>query len=265
MVQKLWERLTPVEYAPDFADKYIKAIQDGCIPILISNHTSDFDGVAIAYLTRDLVAVANEHLPQERKLKNFLMITAGSLRLGAGRPLEKIMFDTLQPFLNKHNIEPIYTTTSNDKARRGMNGNRREFIREASTLVTTGNYGVFLFPESSVEGGRKKKSGERKGMQRFVACSITTYISIVEGLGRKAVVIPVAVSDGWKVLDHQTKRLTLEAFLAGLNMADPRIASMRVGSPIRSDEESLRNKNIEDYFGRLTASMLKPEERGIYG
>ena len=270
---------TQVEYPLDFGDKYIRAIQDSCIPIIVTNHTSDFDAVPVAYLARLLTLVANDHLPKDKQLENFLMITASSLREGKDRPGgEKILFDAVGPFLDDHNIQPVYVVTRNDNRRRGMPKNPVEFQTITEALIETGHHGIFLFPEATTDSGRLDDKGQLRGMQKFTPFSISTYMCMIKDLtGRDTVIIPAAISGGHKVYNHQTHRPSKEAFLGGLGIADPKIASMQLCDPIRSTDEriaplidktaSIRQKyHLERIFAEMIAEKLEPHERGhIYG
>ena len=235
----------PFEFAPGFADKFIGAISDGCIPIVIANHQSDQEMLELAYPMNEILLVANEHLPEDKKLKGYQMITANSLNTGMQRLGERMIFGALQKrFLKRHHIEPIFITTKNDNHDRGIRKNIVEFLKKFKPLIATGNYGVFIFPEASIKAGKlNKKTGKRNGMQQFKQGSISSYIEMIKKeTGRETVIIPMSVSGAWNIYDHTNSRPTgntVKAGLIGRGADIPKVVHTLVSLPIRSDEEPI--------------------------
>ena len=272
-------KATPIEFPPNSKNQYVQAIKDGCIPILITNHSSDYDGIPAAMLTDMLTTLANENLPLGEQLEGFLMITARSLQSEQQkiqRPGETIIFDALEhPFLSKHAIRPLFTTTKHDRTRdgSGLPKNSEEFAEELDPRLATGKFGVFLFPEATVNSGRLDKDGRRRGMQKFTPGAIAKYVTDIKELtgGRDVVIISAAISGGYKVYDHQTSRPTRK-ILAGFRHGDPEVVTVTVSPPVRSRNNvvagfdaaaSVKQKiGIDRFFGRRIAAMLPPEERG---
>jgi hypothetical protein len=268
----------PVEYPPNFDTEYRQAIEDGCIPIFITNHSSDYDGLPAAKVTDKLLSLADGAMPWGKGLEGFLMITANSLQKGHAvelRPGEVMMFDTLgRPFLSDRGITPIFTTTKNDRKRGGIGlaKNSNQFDTELEEKIKTGKFGIFLFPEASVNSGRLDKNGKRKGMQEFATGAVANYITKIKELtGRDVVVISAAIAGSYKVYDHQTSRPSSK-ILKGFWHGDSEVVKVIVNKPIRSmnnliagfrADASVREKiGIDGFFGRLIARLLPPEEQG---
>jgi hypothetical protein len=274
---------TPVEFAPGFDEEFVGAIKEGCLPMLIINHTSDFDAIEAARLTKHLTDLANSNLPEDQQFESFLMITALSLKKGRSRPFEKLFYDAFGKFLKISHIEPIYTATINDKTVRGEDGNSKEYLGELEAKLQTRQFAIFFFPEGKVEGGRiTERDGKRKGMQDFVPCRIADYIERVqENAHRPTVVIPASISGGWGVYDHRRRKLPLptKKILLGFGRGERKPGDLegvnvRVGLPVRSDQGWLAElltkgtktamKEIDKRFGHIIAGELPAGQRGVH-
>ncbi len=272
-----------VEFAPDFWDKFIPAAKEGCIPVIVSGpHASDTEMLPMAFAIRDILNVYNEHAPQGKRLKGILMITAASLAEGGQRPGEEIILSAIQPtFLKDRYVEPLFTETDNDKNRRRMEKHPHKFAADLGSLISSGEYGVFVFAESTTDSGRLDNKGKRKGMRQFRQGSVSTHIiTIEETTQRNAVVLPVAAIGGEKVYDHARARPSLRMVFAGLWSRNiPKVIHLKFLTPKKSNEEPLKSmvanektikagtqkgRVIENHFALIIAAETPEEMQGIY-
>jgi len=271
----------PLEYAPDVQDKLIKAARHGCQVIFGSDHTSDEEAIQEAYPMKDMVDLMNEFLPKDQQIESLAMITADSLRRGGQRVGERIVFDALKrKFLKRHYIQPVFRATTNDTGIRRMDGNNTESLRTANSLIQTGHWGVFVYPEGSIRGGKlNSATGQRFGMQRFIQNSITTYVTLMKATGREVVIVPMSTYGAWDIYDHTNSKPSMPIVKAGLcGPSIPPLVHTYIGSPMRTDEEPLatllardqqmrkedQGRLVEDFLGGVIASHLPIKQQGYY-
>jgi hypothetical protein len=276
----------PIEFAPGFWNKFIPAAKEGCIPVIVSGpHASDTEMLPMAYAIRDVLNVYNEHAPQDKRLKGIIMITAASLSKGGQRPGEEIILGAIQPtFLKNHYVEPLFTETDNDASRRQMEKHPHRFAADLSTLISSGEYGVFVFAESTTDSGRiDKRTGRRRGMRQFRQGSVSTHVIMIEEkTGRNAMVLEVAAIGGENVYDHAKSRPSPRMVLSGLwGRHIPKVIRLKFLSPELASEEPLRSmvavektlknkkiekgKIIENHVASNIAANTPIEMQGHYG
>lgn len=262
-----------VDYEPGFANQYVNAIKNNYFPVLVGNHDSQSNAIAIAKLAYIFTGVANDFLPQEKKLKGFLLPLAKSLDTGRQGLWPKIYYEATKPVLEKYNLKPVLTTTNNDYNNRGMDKNSNDFLKAMAQGIGDGYAAIAIFPEGTVEGGRKTQDRKRKGMQPFIDISLETCLMLAKRYKRQqSLIIPVGLEAGYEVHDPQTKRPHKEAVLAGFGIGNLKIAKIHVGLPIKSDgpeiEELIINKTwdeVNNVIGKAVAQLIPEEMRGIYG
>lgn len=260
-------------YPLSFDQEYQSAIRNGYFPIVISSHQAHIDGVNISLLTKGLTRKANEILPDEQKTKGFLLPLATSLATGDQDPRLKTLYDDTKPVLNANNLYPVNLTRPKDIRRYGLSSNRDEFEMNMLIKIDQGYNGIVIFPEGSVQAGRRKENGQINGMQPFKEGSIRNVVSIAKQRNEDILFIPVGISGGPAIFDQDNNKPTSKAFISMLPFASNGIR-INVGTPIKSDTQDLNdlininnsetNKKLNDFFAFKVAALLPPQEQGVY-
>jgi hypothetical protein len=262
---------TPKEFVPGFYQEYVKAIEDGCFPVFVVNHESQFDLQLLAWAANVLVNTANRVLPEEKKIKGTLVPMAQSVESGAQGLDTLIMYESTKKGLEKYKTVTILTATANDTNERGELPNPREFSENMRDGIRKGYAAIGVLPEGTKEGGRIGENGHRNGMQEFADNALRICISLAKSNHQPVVFIPIAISESWRVLDPQNNRPRSDALLKGFGIGNQRLASVKIGQPVRTDTGELARlisqrdwKNIDRYIGGLIAALLPFAERGKF-
>ena len=269
------------EYHPDYADDLVKAAKDNYTLAYIGSHTAWGDILALAYISREGIGLANEYLPLDSQIKGAVAPFAETInprKKKQGKTLDKLL-QAILPLLNRYMTYPVYTATVNDQIKRGEQKNGRGFIADMLSMMNNGYSVINVLPEGSVDGGRKDANGNRKGMQLFQEDSIGSIITLSKRLKKSGVLfIPVGIEGGWKTNDPTT-RLKLFSGLEGLKsglmlITDVRkmdISSLNIGKPIRTDDSEIAKlvekrdwPELDNRMGLAIAQLIAPQMRGEY-
>ncbi|MCL4354453.1 hypothetical protein M1349_03220 [Patescibacteria group bacterium] len=203
---------TDVIYPQDFLQEYRTAMRTGCFPIVISNHQAHIDGVTISVLTKTLVRQANEILPDEQKTKGFLLPVATSLATGDQEVRLRVLYETTRPIIERNGLFPVNLTRPKDVRKYGLPPNKDEFIMNMLMRIDQGYEGIVIFPEGTVQAGRRKDDGKIHGMQAFKEGSIMNVISIAQSRNKDIVFVPVAITGGPDIFNQNKNSPNLKAF-----------------------------------------------------
>lgn len=263
--------ITPKEFAPGFTEEYVRAIKDGCFPVFVANHQSQFDLPLLARVSRVLINTANRVLPEEKRISGTLVPMAQSVENGAQGIDTQIIYAANNRQLERNKVVTIPTATVNDTGGRGELPNPREFTTTMRDGIKKGYGAIGVFPEGTKEGGRIGENGQRKGMQEFAQNSLRICISLARSNGQPVVFIPVGISESWRVLDPQTRLPRSNTLMAGFGIGHPKLPHVRIGMPVRTDKDDLSRfiiqKNwsgLDAYIGGKIAELLPFRERGKY-
>ncbi len=254
---------TDTEYAFDFGDHYIRAIQDGYTrPVVVSNHRAIIDAVFPVNVAELLKNVANDHLPPDNQLRGFALTLAASLHYGQQGPMRTGVYNGLATTFERRNIVPFLTVRPQDVKRYKMKPywNPRQEQEDATKAIQDG-YGILIQPEGTTVGD---------AMNPFMLNALFGVIKTIEDAGEKALIIPVSKIGGDKI-ERRDKLPTLLAITSGLNLNTDHFTSAYVGDPLKYDHGELgelyrsgKKSDINDLIGGLIASHLPPNERGAY-
>lgn len=258
---------TSVEYHPDFGDKYIRAIQEGYLPVPVATHQSHFDGVTLSLVTQDLTLAANSVLDKDHKLKGFMLPLANSLATGNQGTGMRLMYASMRPIIERKNLTPVLLTRRKDVYKYNMKSNLREYMEALAQGMTDG-YSIAIFPEGSVEAGRKAPDGAIKGMQPFSEGAIRSVLITAKIANKKVIFIPVGISGGYEVHNPNTKLPTKKALTAGFGLGNMNLVSIKVGLPIKQEDleqviqgSNNKEKLTNEFFAKKLEELLKPNGR----
>lgn len=264
---------TEIIYPQGFNEEYRSAIRKGYFPIVISSHQGHIEVVTISFLTKHLVREANDILPQGQKTKGFLLPVATSLATGDQDPRLKLLYDSARSIMERNGLFSVNLTRPKDVRNYGLLPNKREFFMGMLMRIDQGYTGIVIFPEGTVQAGRRKNDGKIHGMQAFEEGSVRNMISLVQSRNKNIIFIPVAISGGPDVFNQNTNVPSLKAFGALFPGVSNGI-KINVELPVKSDSEEISdlvkndtiqgNRQMNEFFAFRIASMLPNEERGVY-
>src|SRR3972149_6602521 len=270
-----------IEYHPDYEDDLVDAVKDNYTLAYIGSHTAWGDILGLAYISREGIGLANEHLPKEKQIKGAVAAFAETInpkKKKQGKTLNR-MLQAVLPLLNRYMTYPVYTVTANDRLKRGEQKNGRGFIADMLAMMRDGYSVIDVLPEGSVDGGRKDANGNRKGMQLFQEDSIGSIITLSKRLNKSGVLfIPVGIEGGWKSNDPTTKLKLFsgyEGLKSGLMLTtDVRkmdVLSLNIGKPIRTNDPEIAElvetrdwPELDNRMGFAIAQLITPQMRGVY-
>ncbi len=266
-------RGTRTEYAENFGDEYLRAIEEGYFPILVGNHRAHIDGAFLGLVTKRLTSVANERLPKDKQMEAFGLIYAASLHFGYQGAMLKGFSDAAYEVLDENDTVTFFHTRPQDVQRYKM---RSQPIQEFKDLVQAvrNGYGIAILAEGETKAGKTNpETGKPFGMGVLMPGAIERTMAAMYAAGRKPMIITVSIAGGSRAQNPNTRLPSVESFKAGLGFGDMHLIDMYVSSPLRGDQGEIArlykardSKNLNTLVGRQIAQHLPPGDRGaVYG
>lgn len=248
--------------------KFAEKIKGGYSPIIYANHQSHADGVVISIVIEEL-----RKLLPNNTLNGFLCPVAASM--ASGDQNDKVQGGTFmfQPIFNKIGFIYVPIIREDDRRKYGMEGSNREAIEKLITAPKQ-KFGITVFPEGTVRGGRKDSEGNIFGMQKVAGGGILLRcIKMWEMNGQKSVLLPVGITDSYKIFDPDSYAvpLPLLQMIAGIGQVT-QMVNARVGESFTPNEIKIdiggdldaKSQDHADYLMRKIASLLPERARGYY-
>ncbi len=237
----------------DYRAAFSTAVDSGKLPIIVSNHQSIADGIALGNIT-------------EGMSKPVRLPIAASITEGEQGELIQLLVAAYGPELRKRNLDMVSVVTERDRQVRGMSGQNKEMFNLLLKSPSEG-YGFAIFPEQTVEGGRKDDDGTIKGMQYLERDkNLVAFMKKWIKQGFQLVILPVGIDRGNTTLDPDKK--TVEAIsvdaaemILGYRGLVP-MASITVGAPVEID--AVESGLTDHHFMRMIAPLVSEEARGAY-
>lgn len=283
MESKVVKTMTP-EFPEGFEEIFRKEMEDeDTIPIPVFSHQGHMDAASTAVLSKRLTYLANK--VRAGRFPGFRLIVAASIRAGhQGLLLKQVLIQAEKDRLPKYFLHFLDFVRPKDVEEYGMKPNRFSFMRELIKAVEN-REGIEIFPEKSVEGGRRKTEGRSeddiKGMQPLDSENLHTIIQTVLKLNKKVLIIPVGSHGAYKIIDSNilkktnkpANRITPREWIVLSGPKRREIMTVKVGMPIKYDDilkqladqgKDLTVENVGQYVGELIAQLLPEKARGAY-
>lgn len=249
--------LENLEKLEDFLDERILLV----ITTSHSSHSDLLTGMRI-------VDEVRSRLPQ---VGNFYIPIAASLVRGVqGLHAQLLYSEGALPLLNQRHITPLAAVTENDRTKRGLKPSNKE-ARLLLTAVREDQSAILVFPEGSVESGRRDLLGNPRGMQEVRNHFLPTIVQRAYETGKKVVILPVGISGTPRILSAESIFFTWEtigAFARDWILRYPAIlARATVGSPYEFPYEIDINRNpqaVNETVMTSIALLMPPKLRGYY-
>lgn len=266
------------EFPEGFDNAFRKAMRDKDItPILISSHQGHADIISIAIVSKRLTDLLNETANPSDRFPGFLVPIAASLETGnQGVLLKQGIKQAKKRYLPKYFLDTAPYVREKDKKLFALDSNNIRFMRKLLDSIKKG-FGIGLFPEATVEGGRSKNDDRTdiKGMQKIDFAKFNEMITLVNRCGKKPLFIPIGSRGAFRIVHPEhTQKFTFEAWEAILPFFETgSLMSIKVGMPIGYDQvvegveqqkEEPTPEKLSYYLGRKIAELLPENERGVY-
>lgn len=237
----------------NYREIFRSAVEQRRLPIIVSNHQSIADGIALGNITEGLG-------------KPIRLPIADSIVKGVQGELIQALVRAYGPELQKRNLFMIPVVTERDRQTRGMRGQNKEMFDLLLKSPEEG-YGFAIFPEQTVEGGRKGEDETINGMQYLERDrNLVAFMKKWIKQGFRLVVLPVGIDRGYTTLDPDEKTIkavSVEAaeMILGYRELVP-MASVTVGAPVEID--TVEPQLTDHHFMRMIAPLVSEEARGAY-
>jgi 1-acyl-sn-glycerol-3-phosphate acyltransferase len=247
---------------------YEEYVKKGYIPILYSNHQSHADGLIISFIIEHII----KNLPPQ-SLNGFLCPIAASMESGDQDEAVQGGLEIFYKFLEQKGFTTIPVIREDDRKKYGMVGSNREVI-ERLLHAPRDKYGMVVFPEGRVQGGRMKNDGTIYGMQQVTEGGILLRcINFWYGQGKKSVLLPIGLINSYQLFSPDNYEIseTILDMLTGEKEIKI-YANIAIGEPIPIEQmqkdlgappHPKKQEHIE-YLMNKIASLLPEEAKGYY-
>jgi len=257
-----------IEYnlPPEFIGTIAEKVREGHKIMLYSNHTSHAEGLPYMGIADMLIS--------QTDVKGFYMLVAASIATNNQNQVVEKMYSEFYDEYYERGIEFLEITRSRDVEQYGMKKENVKPIRQLVRGMRNGK-GMIIFPEASVQGGRKDHAGERYGIQQ-VEPDVQELLTFLCGM-YNIIFVPIALDGGYNLYDPHIKRPPVST-MADLYLSTRlgRVPKKRLratmGAPFTLDDLEgvtdetgrIDGKVLTEYMMRHVATMLPEELRGIY-
>lgn len=237
----------------DNLSKAASLLNNDFIGIFTTNHGSPADTIAVYVALNEIQSkVDPEHF------KGIRFIYAKSIDTGHQGKLVQRFFGGFKEILKKQKIFPLSVVRKKDQDEYGLTPDI-DSLKEILDIPNTG-LSVFLYPEGTLEGGRKNENGKLKGLQLAQeAKSINKVCKKCAKQGKKFFALPMAIRWTNLVLDPDIKDPTPES----INY-DQKFQIIIGNILYKKDLIDQKEEPVDIIMRRGIATLLPGELRGVY-
>lgn len=201
------------------------------------------------------------------QIGTFYIPIAASLARGLQGIHAQLMYtEGAVPLLNQRNVKPLAAVTENDQNKRHLKSNRTE-LSLLFKATKEERSAMLVFPEGSVESGRRDLLGNPRGVQKVGNPFLPTVFKKAHEAGKQVVVVPAAFTGTTTIVSAESIFLTWDSTAALLQdwIMKKRciLAKAVIGSPFIYTVES-GYEEVNDIVMGNVAKLLPPKERGYY-
>jgi len=272
------ESLMKFEDPSNHLQELSKRIQEGALPIIVSNHDHHANVAGMMGIVRRLTARPNKfNFPVAFSMFNGDQGQEIQKNANGMKPILEKSGMPFIPVLRPKDIKEYYGEGKKSDAQKEIdikesNRNLFKMLKEIKD-----DTGVILFPEGTIQGGRKDDSGNKFGMQKVDNDLLATVIEMAIKNRRVPVILPVGMVNTDRIVEPGETSPTLRAKLAfGTQIAvgrigiHPTVAGVRIGNLI-TQEDFQKNgidfgdkENVTSFVMRRIAELVPEEARGAY-
>lgn len=247
--QEIFNLLKNVEIIDpnDNLSKASALIEDGYIGIFASDHKSHADLLAVYTALSQIQSKVDL-----KSSKGIHFIYAKSIDTGDQGNLVKQIFAKFKQFLPSHKIFPLPVVRKKDEEKYGMEP-EIEGLKKILSIPDEGS-SFFVFPEATLEGGRKDHNGKPKGLQSAKeARSVNKVCQMCVKKGKKIFSLSMTIIDSDLVFDPDSGVINFNQKF-----------QIIVGNILFENDLMNQGKEPVDVIMKEIASNLPEERRGEY-
>jgi 1-acyl-sn-glycerol-3-phosphate acyltransferase len=266
-----------ITYAEGTLENIEKArglIRTGHVPVLYANHQSHADKLVLSGIVQSLVQPdVDDQGPR------LVVPVAATIESGAQGAYVQRLMSLFEPlYLDRGYGPDAPLTTHNDRQTRGIESSNTESLRRLMNAPRD-NIGLVIFPEATLQGGRRGGDGALNGIQEVTPGTGSGLIGFPRSwLKRRmgeAVFIPVGISGSYRLYPPDPGRNEIsprvitdilegeptEALVVA-STGDPfTYADLKDGAGEEPDPKNKRHLNI---MMDKVAELLPAEQGGFY-
>lgn len=234
-----------------FAD----AINCGATPIIVSNHQSLIDGIAITKVVDQI----NQRVDQS-KFNGFYLPYAVSLATGDQNPELVEYFSRIKDRCNQRNLFLIPVVRKKDCEKYGIDKKSSTYIDSHKSLkkilsLNIDKYGLAIFPEGTTQGGRLNQLGKFFGIfPSDPSNAIDSLIPRFINSETDFCILPIGINGSCRLFSPDNYKLNLINSKIEVNVGD-----LMEPRSFKSDPRSSSNIILKN----IAANLLQPEYIGV--
>lgn len=235
-------------------DLFANAINCNAIPIIVSNHQSLIDGIAITQIVDQI----NQRL-EPNKIKGFYLPYAISVATGDQNKIVAQYFSEIENRCQQKNLFLIPVVRKKDRERYNLDKNSSLYLNSQKSLrkilnLAKDNYGLAIFPEGSVQGGRIDKLGRFFGLfPSDVDNAIDSLIPHFIKTETDFCVLPVGINGSCRLFSPDTYKIN-----SLKSKIEVKIGDIMEPRSFYSDPKSSSNLVLKN----IAVNLLQPEYIG---
>lgn len=249
--------------------QYISLIKKGYSPIMYANHQSHADGIILSIVIEKM-----REGKSPEYIQGFLCPIAASIGTGEQDITVQGVSDIFLPIFKRKGLITISVIREDDRKKYGMIGSNKDAIEKLLHAPRDG-YGLAIFPEGRVQGGRMDKDGKIYGMQQAEEGGIFIIKCLIfwNGQGKESVLLPIGIINSYKIFspDNYFVSKKIVDMISGKKEIT-KIAEIAIGEPyttkdIQKDLGTLPDAKNQEHIVYLMdkiAKLLPEEARGYY-
>ncbi len=215
-------------------------IKEGYMPLIVSNHQSHADGLAISMITSKIKVDG---------FNGFYLPIASSICSGDQGEEVRYLVEKLTPVCQQRGVNLIPVTREEDIKRYGIEDKNSDNLKKLISAHKD-NFGIIFLPEGTLKGGRINENGIINGMVEVKEDN--SFDGIVTRFLKdktKFCVLPVSIDGSYRLFDPSTRSLCV-----------PSQKTIVTAKEIYTHNDFMPTRFIMPKI----ASMLPPEAAGIY-
>lgn len=274
MLRRIDGFITHTEATLENIEKARSLIRDGHVPVLYANHQSHADKLVLSGVIQMLVQQGSD-----AHITGFLVPVAATIESGTQGDYVQQLLSLFEPLYRDRGFGPdIPIITPNDRQTRGVEGSNTESVRKLMNAPRD-KYGLVMFPEATLTGGRRSGDGALHGMQEVTSVTGSGLLGYPKfWLKRKlgeAVYVPIGISGSYRLYPPDPGRSEIpDEVIANIveGGRSEALVTVSVGSPFTytdlrdavGGEPDHRQKNHLELMMGKVAELLPAAERGHY-
>ena len=274
MLERIDGFVTYTEGTRESVEKARSFIRDGYVPVLYANHQSHADKLVLSGITQSL-AQRDAH----DRFAGFLVPVAATIESGEqGSYIQQLMSLFAPLYFDRGYGPDVSFITDSDRQTRGVTGSNTASVKRLMDAPRD-KYGLVMFPEATLKGGRTGDGGTVNGMQDVTPITGGGLIGyprfwVNRGLG-EAVFLPIGISGSYRMYPPDSDRNEISPRvimgILGDRPVEPMV-TISAGNPfsysdlrdeVREEPNNKQKKHIDLMMSKV-AELLPATERGNY-